>query len=139
MFNHKVYKIEKYAYTMRKIINKILQRDKMKIIRNPKEYQIKIDATCAIVSRKPELKDDEFKTAVIGLYKENNPHKKGLFPFITYEFTNIEKIRLKGLNISYYLEGNDLIINDLEELMILNEKTFLVLKGYQFEVERRKQ
>lgn len=124
---------------MKQIINKILNKDKMKIIRNPKDSKIKIDATCAIVSRKPQEKDDEFKTAVIGLYNENNPHMKGLFPFVTYEFTNIEKIRLKGLNISYYLEGNDLIINDLEELMILKEGTFLVLKGYQFEVERRKQ
>jgi len=110
----------------------------MNVIKNPKDNKIKIEATCAIVSRKPQDKDDEFKTAVIGFYNENNPHKKGLFPFITYEFTNIEKIRIKGLNISYYLEGNDLIINDLEELMIIREDTFLVLKGYQFEVERRK-
>lgn len=124
--------------TMKRIINKIFNKEKMKTVKNPKEYKIKIDATCAIVSRKPQEKDNEFKTAVIGLYNENNPHMKGLFPFVTYEFTNIEKIRLKGLNISYYLEGNDLIINDLEELMILKEGTFLVLKGYQFEVERRK-
>lgn len=110
----------------------------MKLIKNPKEDKIKVEATCAIVSRKPQEKNEEFKTAVIGLYHENNPHKRGLFPFLTYEFTNIEKIRIKGLNISYYLEGNDLIINDLEELMIIKEHTFLVLKGYQFEVERRK-
>lgn len=115
-----------------------LSKNTIKVIKNPTDYKIKIEATCAIVSRKPEEKDDDFKTAVIGLYTENNPHKKGLFPFMTYEFTNIEKIRLKGLNVSYYLEGNDLIINDLEELMILKEKTFLILKGYQFEVERRK-
>mgnify|MGYP000333167252 CR=1 FL=1 len=123
---------------MKQIINKILNKNKMNVIKNPKDNKIKIEATCAIVSRKPQDKDDEFKTAVIGFYNENNPHKKGLFPFITYEFTNIEKIRIKGLNISYYLEGNDLIINDLEELMIIREDTFLVLKGYQFEVERRK-
>jgi len=129
---HKLYKIEKYAIIMK------LSKNTIKVIKNPTDYKIKIEATCAIVSRKPEEKDDDFKTAVIGLYTENNPHKKGLFPFMTYEFTNIEKIRLKGLNVSYYLEGNDLIINDLEELMILKEKTFLILKGYQFEVERRK-
>lgn len=126
---------------MKRIINKLrdkLKKDKMKIIRNPQSDKLKVEATCAIVSRKPQENENEFKTAVIGFYTENNPHKKGLFPFLTYEFTNIEKIRIKGLNISYYLEGNDLIINDLEELMIIKEETLLVIKGYQFEVERRK-
>ena len=68
----------------------------------------------------------------------NNPHLNNVFPVKTYEFSNIEKVRIKGLNLSYYLEGNDLIINDLEELYIIQEGTLLVLKGYQFEVERRK-
>jgi hypothetical protein len=110
----------------------------MKNIRNPKEHEIRAKAVCAIVSRKPADNDAEFKTAVIGLYDVNNPHKLDKYPHTVYEFTNIEKVRLKGLYISYYLEGNDLIINDLEELLILHEGTLLVLKGYQFEVERRK-
>lgn len=110
----------------------------MKTITNPKENDIQLKTTCAIVSRKPAVGKDDFKTAVIGLYAENNPHKSGKFPSLIYEFTNIEKVRIKGLNVSYYLEGNDLIINDLEEIMIIHEGTFLVLKGYQFEIERRK-
>ncbi|MGV8141695.1 MAG: hypothetical protein ACP5NW_04625 [Candidatus Woesearchaeota archaeon] len=110
----------------------------MKTIIDPKEQTIQLKTTCAILSRKPAIDQDNYKTAVIGLYAENNPHKSGKFPNIVYEFTNIEKVRIKGLNVSYYLEGNDLIINDLEELMIIRMGTFLVLKGYQFEVERRK-
>lgn len=110
----------------------------MKTIINPKEQVLQVKTTCAILSRKPEVGKDDFKTAVIGLYAENNPHKSGKFPNVVYEFTNIEKVRIKGLNVSYYLEGNDLIINDLEELLIIHEGTFLVLKGYQFEIERRK-
>ena len=110
----------------------------MKTITNPKQHEIQIKATCAIVSRKPAFKTDEFKTASIGLYNINNPHKNNSFPTTIYEFTNIEKVRIKGLNVSYYLEGNDIIINDLEELKIINEGQFLILKGYQFEVERRK-
>ncbi|MGV8171799.1 MAG: hypothetical protein ACP5OA_03855 [Candidatus Woesearchaeota archaeon] len=110
----------------------------MKTITNPKERNLQVKATCAILSRKPEVGKDDFKTAVIGLYDENNPHKSGKFPKIIYEYTNIEKVRIKGLNVSYYLEGNDIVINDLEELMIIREGTFLVLKGYQFEIERRK-
>jgi hypothetical protein len=110
----------------------------MKTIKNPKDKNIKVTCTCAILSRKPEVKDDEFKTAVIGIYDVNNPHKLAKFPRLTYEFTNIEKVRIKGLNLSYYTEGNDLIINDLEELFIIKEGTLIVLKGYQFEVERRR-
>jgi len=110
----------------------------MKTITNPKNSEIQVKTTCAMVSRKPAMNNDEFKTAVVGLYDVNNPHKQGKFPHTVYEFSNIEKVRIKGLNVSYYLEGNDLIINDLEELMIIHEKSFLVLKGYQFEIERRK-
>ena len=110
----------------------------MKTIINPKEQEVQVKTTCAIVSRKPALNKNENKTAVIGLYDVNNPHMQNKFPYLTYEFTNIEKVRIKGLNVSYYLEGNDIIINDLEELMIIHEKNFLVLKGYQFEIERRK-
>ena len=110
----------------------------MKTIINPKEQEIQVKATCAIISRKPVVGNNAFKTAVIGLYASNNPHKQGKFPHTIYEFQNIEKVRVKGLNVSYYLEGNDIIINDLEELMIIRRKSFLVLKGYQFELERRK-
>jgi hypothetical protein len=110
----------------------------MKTITDPKEQTIQLKTTCAILSRKPAIDPDKFKTAVIGLYSENNPHKSGKFPNLTYEFSNIEKVRIKGLNVSYYLEGNDIIINDLEELLIIRMGTFLILKGYQFEIERRK-
>ena len=110
----------------------------MKTIINPKNSEIQVKTICAIVSRKPAVNKDAFKTAVVGLYDVNNPHKQGKFPHTVYEFSNIEKVRIKGLNVSYYLEGNDLIINDLEELMIIHAESFLVLKGYQFELERRK-
>lgn len=110
----------------------------MKTIKDPKQSEIQVKATCAIIGRKHQRNDNEFKIATIGLYDENNPHKSGKFPKTVYEFSNIEKIRIKGLNLSYYTEGNDLVINDLEELLIIQQGTFLVLKGYQFEVERRK-
>ncbi|MGV8087352.1 MAG: hypothetical protein ACP5N1_07005 [Candidatus Woesearchaeota archaeon] len=110
----------------------------MKTIINPKNNEIHVKTTCVILSRKPATNTHDFKTAVIGLYDVNNPHKNNTFPTTIYEFSNIEKIRIKGLNLSYYLEGNDLVINDLEELLLIKDGTFLVLKGYQFEIERRK-
>jgi hypothetical protein len=110
----------------------------MKTITDTKDNAIQIKATCAIVGRKPAANKNAFKTATIGIYDMNNPHKQNKFPKVLYEFSNIEKVRFKGLNVSYYLEGNDIVINDLEELMIIHQGKFLVLKGYQFEVERRK-
>jgi len=122
----------------RKYLNKHVILYIMKTIIDPKTQDIQVKTTCVIISRKPAVDQNLFKTAVIGLYNVNNPHKQNKFPETVYEFSNIEKVRIKGLNLSYYLEGNDLVINDLEELMIIREGTFLVLKGYQFEVERRK-
>ena len=111
----------------------------LKVIKNPKDKELKLKATCAIIGRKPKESDkDEFKTAFVSLYDQNNAHKTGAFQTKMYEFTNIEKIRFKGLNVSYYLEGNDIIINDLEELFVIKEGPLIILKGYQFEVERRK-
>jgi len=111
----------------------------MKTLKNPKNKEIKVKATCAIIGRRPRDAPEKFKNASIGIYDVNNPHKMDVFPKLEYEFSNIEKIRIKGLNVSYYLEGNDIIINDLEELFIIQEPNLLIIKGYQFEVERRKE
>ena len=110
----------------------------IRTIVNPLAKELKFNTTCVIISRKPESRSNDFKTAVISFYDKNNAHTLGLFPKSIYEFSNIEKIRIKGLNISYYLEGNDIVINDLEEIFLIHEGSLLVIKGYQFEVERRK-
>lgn len=109
----------------------------MKIIRDPKEKLIKIPTTSALISRSETRKGREYRSAIIKLFKINNPHKTQKFPFLTYEFSEIEKVRIRKMNVSYYLEGNDVVINDLEELYIIHEGNKIILKGYQFEVEKR--
>ncbi|MBU2561378.1 MAG: hypothetical protein KKD17_03705 [Nanoarchaeota archaeon] len=109
----------------------------MDIIRDPKEKVIKVATKSALVGRLPRDEGKKFKTAVIRLFNVNNPHKTTEFPVKTYEFSDTEKIRLKRLNVSYYLEGNDLVINDLEEINILREGNKLIIRGYQIEVEKR--
>ncbi len=110
---------------------------KLKIIKNPKDPVIKQKTTSVLISRTPSADGAEYKTATIRLYTVNNPHKTGEFPALTYEFTNTEKIRIIGLNVSYYLEGNDIVVNDLEEIFITHEGTKIVIKGYQHLVEKR--
>lgn len=110
---------------------------KIKIIKDPKEERIQVKTKSALISRKAGSPNDDFKTAVIRLFDINNPHKTQVFPKIVYEFSNAEKVRIRRMNVSYYLEGNDIVINDLEELMILKDGTKITLKGYQLEVESR--
>jgi len=109
----------------------------MDVIQDPEEKAIKVETKSVLVGRLPRKEGDKFKTAVVRLFNVNNPHKTTEFPTKTYEFSNTEKIRIRRLNVSYYLEGNDMVINDLEEIYILREDNKLVIKGYQIEVESR--
>jgi hypothetical protein len=109
----------------------------MDIIKDPAENEIRIATMSALIGRMPREEGKTFKTAVIRLYNVNNPHKTTEFPLKTFEFSDIEKIRIKRLNVSYYLEGNDLVINDLDEIFITHDGNKLVVRGYQKEVETR--
>ena len=93
-----------------------------------------------MLSRKPRAQDgDEFKTLVIALFDKNNPHKTGETPTQVLEYPNMEKIRIRDLSVSYYLEGNDTVINDLKsiELEIDEDNRKIVLRGKQEKVEKR--
>ncbi len=109
----------------------------MDVIKDPADDVLKLDAKSALIGRLPRKEGDKFKTAVIRLYDVNNPHKTTEFPKKTFEFTNTEKVRIRSLTSSYYLEGNDLVINDLEELSIEHDGTKLTIKGSQQVVEKR--
>src|SRR3989339_1283233 len=87
-----------------------------------------------ILSRKPGKAKDDPWSILIALFDENNPHLKGKTPFRVLEFENIEKVRLWDLrNISFYLAGNDLVINDLVFLNIelKKEDRIITLTGQQ--------
>ncbi len=89
-------------------------------------------AKSVIVSRKPGERKKETWSAFIGLFDENNPHLKAKVPFKVLEFPGIEKVRINELrNISYYLRGNDVVINNLVELNVEIEKDIVTLTGKQ--------
>ncbi len=113
-------------------------KKKIKEIKDPKENKIHVSTKSILIGRfDRDKKSDDFKTAIIRLFEVNNPHKKNCFPTKIYKFTNIEKVRIRRLNVSYYLEGNDIVINDIEELYIIRENSKLTIKAHQFEVEKR--
>jgi hypothetical protein len=90
------------------------------------------NAKSVVISRKPGKDPEGLKSAFIGLFDENNPHLKGKAPFEVVEIPEIEKVRIRELrNISYYLMGNDIVINNLEEVLISKEGNIVTLTGKQ--------
>ena len=86
----------------------------------------------AVISRKPGKNKDGFWTAFIGLFNENNPHLKAKAPIEVVEIKDVEKVRLRELrNVSYYLMGNDIVINNLLVLNIDVDKHIVTLSGKQ--------
>ncbi|MEW5896645.1 MAG: hypothetical protein AB1668_03065 [Nanoarchaeota archaeon] len=101
-----------------------------KVVSAPKTVVYK--ARSVVVSRKPGRDRDDLWSAFIGLFEENNPHLKARVPFKVLEIPKIEKIRLQELrNVSYYLTGNDIVINNLKELRIDAKDHILELSGRQ--------
>ena len=92
----------------------------------------KYKAKSVILSRKPGEDRDGLWTAFIGLFDENNPHLKAKATFEVLEIAEIEKVRVHELrNISYYLMGNDIVINNLLELNIEVKEHIITLSGNQ--------
>ena len=84
------------------------------------------------ISRKPGKDKEGLWTAFIGLFNENNPHLSCRDPFEVLDIEEIEKVRLFELrNISFYLMGNDIIINDLLEVNLKKEGNVLTVTGKQ--------
>ena len=93
-----------------------------------KTYKVK----SVVISRKPGKNKDGFWTAFIGLFNENNPHLKAKAPIEVMEVKDVEKVRIRELrNVSYYLMGNDIVINNLLVLNIDIDKHIVTLTGKQ--------
>jgi hypothetical protein len=71
-----------------------------------------IAAKSIVVGRKPRIGDNEFKTAFIKVYLKKNPLTLDEFPDQEFDFPNIECISFSEAP-KYYLEGNDLVFDDI--------------------------
>jgi 5,10-methylene-tetrahydrofolate dehydrogenase/methenyl tetrahydrofolate cyclohydrolase len=89
-------------------------------------------AKSVVVSRKPGKDKDGLWSAFIGLFDENNPHLHGKTPREVVEIKEVEKVRVRDLrNISFYLMGNDLVVNNLVDVEIVNKEGVVTLTGHQ--------
>ena len=79
---------------------------------------MKYKTQSVLISRTPRKEGAEFKTAVVKLFDINCAHKTTELPKETLEFENIEKVCIKKKHVDYFLEGNDLILNDVGEVTV---------------------
>lgn len=82
---------------------------------------MEIKAKSVVFGRMPRKEGDEFKTAFFKIYSKCNPMSPevmGDFPEDEIEFQNIESIILKDDFIEYYLEGNDIVLDNISSITI---------------------
>ncbi|HIG93893.1 TPA: hypothetical protein HA234_06880 [Candidatus Woesearchaeota archaeon] len=95
-------------------------------------YERTFKVKSVVVSRKPGKDKNGLWSTFIGLFDENNPHLKAKVPVEVVELKDTEKVRIRDLrNISYYLMGNDIVINNLEEVSIKKDGIIVTLTGKQ--------
>ena len=81
---------------------------------------MKYEVKSVVFGRKPRNKPEEFKTAFFKLYDEPNPLTKE-FPSKELDFHNTEKIIIVNPFCEYYLEGNDLVFDNISAIHIEKE------------------
>ena len=77
---------------------------------------MKYKTKSVLIARKKE-KDDSY-TALVRLFDKNDPHMKKDLPDQFLDFRNIFRVIIKNADVKYVLLGNDIIINDLDEIII---------------------
>ncbi|MEA3378814.1 MAG: hypothetical protein U9Q69_04195 [Nanoarchaeota archaeon] len=78
------------------------------------------------ISEKPDV-----RPCFVNLFKNNDPHKSGEAPFEVLEFDEVHKVIVQGLNLSYLLPGNDILVNDLDFLKIDVKGPHVLISGKQ--------
>ncbi len=83
--------------------------------------------------KKRENMANEGRPCFFAFYSMNKPQTSGKVPDKIVDFEDVHKVIIKALDISYLLEGNDLVINNLEYLEIANDGGHLIVTGKQKE------
>ena len=80
-------------------------------------YTMRYEAKSVVFGRKPREEGSEFKTAFFKVYSQIKP-LEGAFPEQEIDFKNIEKIEIRGEDLDYFLEGNDLVLDNINAINI---------------------
>jgi len=100
-------------------------------------YHKKLKTKSVILGRRKREAEDKkgedflLRPCFVDLFEVNNPHQTDYAPHKILEFEKVHKIVIEGLNISYLLPGNDIVINDLKEIEVEEKGPHLIIKGKQ--------
>jgi len=83
-----------------------------------------------LIGRKKEDKKEGY-TAFISLCRMNNPHKSGEAPRKVLEYPGARNVKIYNCSIKYLLQGNDLVINDLDSVDIEESNNRIYIKCNQ--------
>jgi hypothetical protein len=73
--------------------------------------------------------DDSVRPCFIALFDMNYPHRQSEPPKKILEFEKNHKVIIRNLKeIHYLLEGNDLVVNDLNEIEVYEEKGHVIIE-----------
>ncbi|MGM5483492.1 MAG: hypothetical protein ACQER9_01085 [Nanobdellota archaeon] len=92
---------------------------------------MRYEGKCVVFGRKPRKAEGQYKTAFFKIYKEVNPLKNNngdVFPDKELDFPDTEKVEIRNFDVDYYLEGNDLVIDDIKAIDIEQEGNIISLK-----------
>lgn len=92
---------------------------------------MKYETKSIIIGRMKRVNQDEDYPCFVHLFEMNDPHKSGKVPKKMLDFDQIHKVILKRLNVNYLLEGNDIVINNLEEVDVDQDGPHLIISGKQ--------
>jgi hypothetical protein len=81
--------------------------------------------------KKRESKEDDDYPCFISLFDVHNPHTSGEVPKQILDFPHTHKVIIKGLEVNYLLGGNDLVIDNLQEIELVVDNGHIYLTGKQ--------
>lgn len=86
-----------------------------------------------IIGRKKRIDPEDTRHPFfISLFDIHEPHKSGEAPKQIIDFPLIDRVDITGLNVSYLLGGNDIVIDNLEYIEVETDSNFRVyIKGKQ--------
>ena len=64
----------------------------------------------------------------IKFFDINNPHMTAEVPKKTLEYKDIESVEISGLKVSYFIRGNDVVLNDAGSVKITQLKNSILIE-----------
>lgn len=83
-----------------------------------------------LIKRKKNRETDE-DYLHITIYSKNNPTISGELPVADLDFKEVLKCHVYGLTFSFLTVGNDIEINNLEEVTIETKGNMVLIEGIQ--------